>query len=235
MKLKIIFDKESLSEDCASGWGISYLVNHKVLFDAAEKGEYLLKNLEALKVDIWQIEKAVISHNRWNHRAGIWDLLKANSKIEVLAGKDFLTEFKDRLLKYNFRLIQSQEEIAKNIYTTGCLLSQDKGSTIEEQALVLESPKGVSLVCGCAHPGILEFVKKVKMQFPAKRFYAVLGGLHLMNEEKRTIDYIAGQIKNSGVQNIGPGHCSGFEAVTVFKKLYPKNFLEVKAGQEFEL
>ncbi len=221
MKLKIIFDKESLHENYASGWGVSYLVGDKVLFDTAEKGEYLLKNLSRLKVDIAKIEKVVISHQHLGHHSGLPSLLKANKKLKVFACADISGD--------------NPQPIAENIYTTGCLSVQYKGSKIEEQALIVKSRKGISLICGCAHPGVLEFIRKTKETFPGDKFYALIGGFHLMGEDKRTINYIAGQIKNSGVENIGPAHCSGFEAVSIFKKNYPENFLEVKVGQEFDL
>ena len=39
MKLKIIFDKDKISDKYSSGWGISYIIDDRVLFDVGEKGE----------------------------------------------------------------------------------------------------------------------------------------------------------------------------------------------------
>ncbi|MBU1113474.1 MAG: MBL fold metallo-hydrolase [Candidatus Omnitrophica bacterium] len=235
MKVKIIFDKESLKESYFSGWGVSYLIGDKVLFDASEKGEYLLKNFASLNVDIEKIEKVVISHKHWDHHSGLRDLLEANSRIEVFASSDFLGEHQKEFSGNNFKLVGESQLIAENIYTTGCLSAQYKGSTIEEQAVVIKGRKGISLICGCAHPGVLKFIEKTMTMFSKERLYAVLGGFHLMDEEKRTVNYIVEEVKNFGVENIGPAHCSGFEAVNTFKQLYRENFLEVKVGQEFEL
>lgn len=235
MKLKVIFDKEAVDNSCVGGWGISYLVDGKILFDTAEKADYLIGNLKALAVNIANIEKVVISHNRWNHRAGLMSLLKANSKIEVLAGSDFLTEFKSELSGYNCKLVEGSGEVAKGVYTTGCLPAQKKDSKIKEQALVLNTDNGVSLISACSQPGILTFIEKAKEMFSKGSVYAALGGFHLMDEDQRSINYIIDEIKNAGVENIGPGHCTGFNAVSIFKEIYQGHFFDLKIGQEVEL
>ncbi len=235
MKIKIIFDKEALSNNYYSGWGTAYLIDDKVLLDTAEKPEYLLSNLKALAVDINKIEKVVISHNHWDHRAGLKSLLKANKNMEVLACSDFLEEFGGQLSGYKSKVIEGPEEIANNIYTTGCLSILYKGSKIKEQALLVNSPKGISVIFGCAHPGVLTLIQKAKEIFPKSNLYCLIGGFHLIDEDKRAINYIVNELKKSGVEKVGPSHCTGFNALEIFKDAYGENFLEIKVGKEIEL
>ena len=235
MKLKIIFDKESANSSCVSGWGVAYLIDDKILFDTAEKADYLIGNLKALEVNIANIEKVVISHNHWDHRAGLMGLLELNKKIEVFACSDFLEEFEKELSGYNLKPIEAPREIAKNIHTTGCLPVNYKGSKMKEQALVLDTEKGISLISGCAHPGVLALVKRAKEMFSKDNLYAALGGFHLMDEDKRLINYIIDEIRNAGVENIGPGHCTGFNAVNILRGVYQGHFFDLKIGQEIEL
>ncbi|MCF7907908.1 MAG: MBL fold metallo-hydrolase [Candidatus Omnitrophica bacterium] len=235
MKLKIIFDKESVNSNCVGGWGVAYLIDDKILFDTAEKAEYLITNLKALAVDIVGIEKVVISHNHWDHRAGLTSLLELNKKIEVFACSDFIDEFGKELFGYNLKLVEAPLQIANNVYTSGCLSVNYKGSKIKEQALVLSGEKGISLVSGCSHPGVLALINRAKEIFPEKRFYSLVGGLHLMDEDERSINYIVDEVKGAGVENIIPGHCTGFNAVKVFQKVYQEHFFDLKIGQEIEL
>lgn len=235
MKVKIIFDKDSVKDNLQVGWGVSYLVGETILFDTGEKGSYLLKNMDILNVNIKKIEKVVLSHNHWDHRGGIWDLIEVNKYIEIYACSDFIEEFKEKIKLYKYKVIENFEEIADGIYTTGCMQFSYKESKFYEQALIVRSNKGVSLICGCAHSEILSLVKKAKELFSQDNFYSVFGGFHLMDKEKRYIDYIAEEIKKMGVNKIGPAHCSGYEAASIFRKIFAKDFLEIKVGGEFEI
>ncbi len=235
MEVKIIFDKDKSEERYFCGWGLSYLIGGKVLFDAGEKSEYVLNNIEMLGIDIKKIQKIVISHNHWNHLGAFWDLLKLNKNIEVFACSDFLKEFKSKISNYNFKLVEEFQQVAENIYTSGCFETHCKNDKISEQALMLETEKGISLLCGCSHPGILEFIARAREEFGKNKIYSILGGFHLIDKDKRFIRYIVEEIKKAGVGNVGPSHCTGFEAAQIFKKAYPEHFLDLKVGKCIEL
>jgi 7,8-dihydropterin-6-yl-methyl-4-(beta-D-ribofuranosyl)aminobenzene 5'-phosphate synthase len=235
MTLKIIFDKEKEDPRYSSGWGISYLIDGRVLFDAGERAEYILDNARSLNVDLRKIEKIVISHNHWDHRGGLWGVLDVTRDAKVFACRDFFDEFKEKIKDYHFSMVADCGELAPGVYTTGCLRSSYKGRDLYEQALVLETEGGISLLCGCAHPGVLEYIARVREMFPSKEIYAVIGGMHLMDTDRRSVSYIVEKIKEAGVANIGPSHCTGFEATNIFREYYAGNFLEIKVGKEFEL
>jgi len=38
MRVKILFDKDTQNKKLHTGWGVSFLVNDKVLFDTGENG-----------------------------------------------------------------------------------------------------------------------------------------------------------------------------------------------------
>jgi 7,8-dihydropterin-6-yl-methyl-4-(beta-D-ribofuranosyl)aminobenzene 5'-phosphate synthase len=61
--------------------------------------------------------------------------------------------------------------IADHIRITGEL-----GTTIVEQALLIETRRGLIVLTGCAHPGIVEIVRQAKT---VGEVYLVMGGFHL--------------------------------------------------------
>lgn len=235
MRIKIIFDKEKFEDKYSCGWGTSCMIDDKTLFDTGERGEHTLKNLKAFDVDIEAIERVVVSHNHWDHTGGLWDLLSINKDIEIFACSDFAREFKEKFISYNLKVVDSFFEICDNIYTTGPFNGRYKDREIEEQALLAKTGKGISVICGCSHPGVIKFIEKVKKEFPQDKIYAVLGGFHLIDEDNRVIKYLTEELKNLGVENVGPSHCTGFEAMNIFKQVYAENFWDVKVGQEFLL
>jgi len=75
MQIKVLFNKDALNKKFHTGWG-SFLIGEKILFDTGERGDWLLENIESLKVDIDKIEVIVISHDHWDHTGGLWVLLE---------------------------------------------------------------------------------------------------------------------------------------------------------------
>jgi 7,8-dihydropterin-6-yl-methyl-4-(beta-D-ribofuranosyl)aminobenzene 5'-phosphate synthase len=106
---------------------------------------------------------------------------------------------------------------------------------LAEQALVVRGKKGISVITGCAHPGISRIVKHVERKFETDQLYMVFGGFHLHELARAGIDKIISEFKEVGVTKAGPSHCTGDKAVRIFKGQYGKNFVPVNAGSIIEL
>jgi len=238
MKIEILFDKIALNKKLQTGWGVSFLVDGKILFDTGEKGEWLLKNMQVLGVDIGKIESVVISHNHWDHTGGLWDVLKNKKGLAVYACPHFNAEFKDKVKSMQGVLIEVDrfKEITENIFVTGEIPGAYHGKYMPEQALVLKTKNGISLLTGCAHPGIFKMVEKVKAKFLDEPVYLVMGGFHLMEADKRAVEIIAGNFKKIGVIKVGPTHCTGQEQMNIFRKYYTaKDFIDINVGKKIEV
>lgn len=83
----------------------------------------------------------------------------------------------------------------------------------DEQALLVNSKKGLVVVTGCGHPGpcnIVQMARKMTNRPP----YMLLGGLHLSGVSGgndrilRTMD----NLKDQGLERVAPMHCTGFNA-----------------------
>ena len=104
-----------------------------------------------------------------------------------------------------------------------------------EQVFVAKTLNGITLITGCAHPGIIKIVDKVKEDFPNEKIYLVFGGFHLMEKDKREVKLVAEKLKEMKVGRVGPAHCTGYEAELIFKETYQNDFVTIKAGQTFEI
>jgi len=237
MRIKVIFDKGALDKKLNTGWGVSFLVDDKILFDTGEKGKWLLKNMRSLGVDITKIEAVVISHDHWDHWGGLWDMLKERKGLKVYSCPGFSKEFKNKVKDAQAELIEADTltEISQNIYITGEIAGGYNGKYMPEQAIILKTKKGITVITGCAHPGILKIVDKVKAKFPDEPIYFVLGGFHLKESDRRAVEIVVENFRKMGVIKAGPTHCSGEIAEDIFKKYYKENFVPVKTGQEIEV
>lgn len=83
----------------------------------------------------------------------------------------------------------------------------------EDTSLVLETPKGLVVVCGCGHAGVvntLEFARKNIREAPV---HALLGGFHLFAADEAALDWTAGKLKSMEVAHLLGAHCTGIETV----------------------
>lgn len=234
MKIKVLYDKNTGDAKLLTGWGVSFLADGRILFDTGEKGDSLLLNMRALEVDINKIEAVVLSHDHWDHTGGLWDLLQIRKGLPVYACPGFSREFKDKVIDARAELIEAGEfsEISDGIYITGEIPGTYKGKYMGEQALVLKTNNGLTVVTGCAHPGILKMLEMVKGHFPDEPLYMVMGGFHLKDSDERSVESVIDEFRKTGVLKAGPTHCSGDDAEAMFQESYKNDFQRVLVGQE---
>jgi len=237
MRIKILFDKYALDKNIHIGWGVSFLVDDRILFDTGENGDWLLENMRFLGVNIEKIEAVVISHDHWDHTGGLWEMLKERKGLKVYSCPGFGKEFKDRVKEAKGELIEAGKfmEVSPDVFITGEIPGVYHGKYMPEQAIVLKTKNGLTIITGCAHPGILKITEKVKAKFCIEPVYLVLGGFHLMESDKQAIEIAVENFKSIGVIKAGPTHCSGDIAGKIFKKYYKGDFITIKAGQELDV
>jgi len=235
MNVKILFNGSSLQDGLSVGWGVSFLIDNRILFDTGEKGYLLANNIKKLEINLSDIENIVISHDHWDHTGGLWDILKKKSNVRVYGCAGFSDEFKSKVKSGKGQLIEVNDftKISKDVYITGEIKGEYKNKDISEQAMILDTKMGLTVITGCAHPGILEILYKVKKKFSDKQFYCAFGGFHLMNKQPRNIDSLVTEFQKIGITKVGPTHCSGTEAENIFRETYKNNFLTMKVGESF--
>ena len=83
----------------------------------------------------------------------------------------------------------------------------------EDQALVLNTPKGLVVVTGCGHAGIVNILTYAGEEFPNEPVYGVVGGLHLFAASDQQLDWTGDKLKEFKVENLVGAHCTGIEAL----------------------
>lgn len=235
MRITIIFNNMAVREDLGYGWGMSAYIEgfeKDILFDTGENGRVLLGNMEKLGLDPKKVRIVVLSHEHYDHVGGLMDFLSVNPNVDVFLLPEFSKQIKDEIRKRGANVIETHEgeKIVNGVFVTGSL-----GETIPEQSLYLESDSGLVIVTGCSHPCIVNIVEKVKGLRPKERIYLVTGGFHLMNSSKRDIREIGEQLRELGVVKLAASHCSGDEAVEIFKEMWKEDFIPGGRGAVFEI
>jgi len=111
-------------------------------------------------------------------------------------------------------------------WSPGRMLRLGDGKTAEDnlpedQSLVIVTDKGLVLISGCGHAGIintLDYARAKIAPAPAP-IYAAMGGFHLYQASDDTLAWTASKLKEFGLQNLLGAHCTGIEAVYRLRQL----------------
>lgn len=112
---------------------------------------------------------------------------------------------------------------------------QDLDTIPDDQSLVLETGKGLVLVLGCCHAGLVNTVEHVAYMTGRRDIYAVIGGTHLgfcgQEQLEKTVDLL----KTLGIKKLAAGHCTGFAASARLSRELPKKFQVAMVGYTLEM
>jgi 7,8-dihydropterin-6-yl-methyl-4-(beta-D-ribofuranosyl)aminobenzene 5'-phosphate synthase len=234
IKITILYDNTVAVEGTQADWGFSCIIEGSekcILFDAGTRPTILMHNIEKLHIDPQKAEFVIITHNHRDHYGGLYRYLEENRNVTVYLAKSFHDQHVARIKKLGAQTVAVDKpvEICKDIYLTG-----EMGMGIKEQAIVLDTEKGIVVLTGCAHPGIVGIVKKAKEILDIE-IYLVLGGFHLLWHSNSAMEKIIEDFRELGVQKVGATHCTGEKQIDMFRKAYGEDFVEMGVGRAITL
>ncbi len=234
ISITVIYDNNPYKEGLETSWGFSCVITgteKNILFDMGGNGQLLLENMSKTGINANDIDIVVLSHIHGDHTGGLEEFLRENPKVTVFLPESFPKEFKAKVTFLTTGVVEvdKQTEICKNVYSTGQL-----GASIKEQGLVLRTEKGLVVVTGCAHPGIVEMVKAAKSLFD-EQVLLVMGGFHLEWATKGKIEKIIKDFKDMNVKYAGPCHCTGNKARSIFAEHFGDNYINIGVGKTIRI
>ena len=89
--------------------------------------------------------------------------------------------------------------------------------------------KGLVVLSGCAHPGIVNIVKCAQQVSGIPKVYAVIGGFYISS--KREGAYVAEFLRELGVKLVSPCHCTGVDAKNTIADILKSNYVKNGSGK----
>lgn len=83
----------------------------------------------------------------------------------------------------------------------------------DDQSVIIETAKGLVIITGCGHAGIVNIVTAAATHFKRQPVIAIIGGIHLFEASDATVDWTADRLKKAGVRYLIGAHCTGIEAM----------------------
>ncbi len=233
LRLTILYDNYLHKEGTKADWGYSCLIEgteKTILFDTGTQPQILMHNVKALGVDLKTVDQIVISHNHDDHTGGLTAVLDRNHEVTVYYPKSFPPEFGQRIerLQAKVQTVDQPIEICRDVYLTG-----EMGVEIKEQALIIDTPKGLIVVTGCSHPGIVDILKRSR-EVVDKPIRLVFGGFHLMEAKDAEMREIIAAFRSLRVEKCGATHCTGDAQIAMFKTAFGDNYVPMGTGRVIE-
>lgn len=95
--------------------------------------------------------------------------------------------------------------------------------------------KGLVIITGCGHAGIVNIVNHAKDITVVSKVEAIIGGLHLVDATDDVIDRTVEGLHNMNVSWISAGHCTGFKAQVKMYLTFGERFSPFHTGMKFTL
>ena len=152
----------------------------------------------------------------------------------------------------SFNLSHEFREIAPGVYLTGEIprvtvfetgdqglfcdcTGQELDITPDDQSLVLETDKGLVLLMGCCHAGVVNTLEHVAYSLGRRDFYAVVGGTHLGFSSHDQMEMTIAAMKKWGIRKVAASHCTGFAAAARLSREMPREFQVAMVGYTLEI
>ncbi len=234
LRLTVVFDNVGQRSGLTPGWGFACLVEtdgSTVLFDTGADGAVLLANLQRLGHRTQALDAVVLSHVHADHTGGLAAVLADRRGLDVWLPATSPAAFERDVAARGARVhvVRAGGPLFGSVSSTGTL---DHG--VAEQALVVDTARGLVVVTGCAHPGIVR-VAESAMGLTGRPIHLLVGGFHMLRADAAQIDAVIARLQELGVERVAPSHCTGDAAISRFRRAWGERFVDGGLGAVIEV
>jgi 7,8-dihydropterin-6-yl-methyl-4-(beta-D-ribofuranosyl)aminobenzene 5'-phosphate synthase len=227
--LTVVYDNNPHAHGLRAEWGFACLIQgpgKTIMFDTGGDPSVLLSNMDSLSIDPAGIDIVVLSHSHGDHTGGLSKLLEANPDVTVFLPESFSSGFKQRVADAGAEVVEVEApaEVCTGVYSTGQM-----GLRISEQSLALSTDRGLIVITGCAHPGIVSMVERAR-EVTGQDVLLVMGGFHVALAADELLNEIIEGFRAAGVAYAAPCHCSGDRARQLLAGAYGDRYIELGVG-----
>lgn len=105
----------------------------------------------------------------------------------------------------------------------------------DDQSLILDTEKGLILILGCAHSGMINIIYHVMEKTGKDKFHAILGGTHLDFLSSDQLEESIKALKRIDIEKIGVSHCTGMQAAFRLHQEFGDRFFHGCVGSVLEV
>ncbi len=100
----------------------------------------------------------------------------------------------------------------------------------DDQSLVVRSDKGLVIILGCAHAGLINILNHVRTHLPGETIHTVFGGTHLGFADTAQFEATVSELSNFNIQSLGASHCTGLTNSAKLHNIFGEKFFFAGVG-----
>jgi len=110
-----------------------------------------------------------------------------------------------------------------------------KDVVVDDQTLILNTDKGLVIILGCSHSGIINILNYIINKTGQTHIHTIIGGTHLGVADNETLDRSIDALKHFDIENIGVSHCTGLKASAKLYQEFGNRFFFCNVGHEIDI
>lgn len=105
---------------------------------------------------------------------------------------------------------------------------------IDDQSIIIKTKKGIVVIFGCAHSGIINTLRYARERTGEERIHAILGGTHLgfLTEEQLELSIL--DLKEMNPSIVAVSHCTGMKPAMRLMLEFGEHFSFAHVGSQFQ-
>jgi 7,8-dihydropterin-6-yl-methyl-4-(beta-D-ribofuranosyl)aminobenzene 5'-phosphate synthase len=153
----------------------------------------------------------------------------------------------------NFILNKDFFEVGEGVFLTGevprktsfekldpKLFAETDGKTIpdvfpDDQSLILNTERGLLVILGCAHSGVINILNHVISKTGKDKFYAIVGGTHLDFLAPEQLEESIKALRKIQIERIGASHCTGMRGAFRLQQEFGDRFFYGHVGSTLNI
>jgi len=234
VKITTIVDNDVWEKSLFSSWGISFYVEtfkenekHTVLMDTSGSFEAFYKNASKLGLDLTAVEAVFISHWHGDHTGALSQVLPLiKHSIPVYVPSVDSSGIREIRNANGKPIICSEPtEFIEGLMSTG-----EMPVGISEHSLLIDlKNKGLVVLVGCSHPGIINILKRAQKVSGVNKIFAVAGGFHISSASKGIA--VGKFLQEMDVELVSPCHCTSNDAKQGITKIMGERCIKNGSGK----
>lgn len=239
LTITVLIDEKSKRRDVETCYGLSLLLllelgekKHTLLFDVGPSWELLEYNMACLGYSINDIDKIFITHWHRDHYGALLDLLenvngRRKIKLYIPVRNRVSYEIEKRYSDKAVIIVCNRwTPIAPLMKSTGPI-----GSSFEHALKINLPGRGVVLVVGCSHAGLINIIKwSIESN---EQLYTVIGGFHFKEKPLEDVERTLLFLEGIGVKYVVPLHDSN--SYNLILDIMGDKFLDLGVGDSIVL
>lgn len=104
----------------------------------------------------------------------------------------------------------------------------------DDQSLVIDSPRGMVILLGCAHAGIINTLTYIQEKMNTRKILTVIGGTHLNSADEFQLKETFRYLRDLPCEKFGVSHCTGLKATNYLMNHLKERLFIAHTGVTFE-